>query len=129
MIKKSLRIHKEFNRVGGCPLFGQPSSHASVDMTARYTHVALDTKVNIAIFADGDFSFGKMEVLGQSDCLRPSDFKKFCSFHNAPPYCFASILIDTFLQIYQRWNNDTLLRMTPRQIEQKFHQAILRWRP
>ena len=28
-----------------------------------------------------------------------------------------------------RWNNDTLLRMTQRQIEQKFHQAILRWRP
>ena len=27
------------------------------------------------------------------------------------------------------WNNDTLLRMTQRQIEQKFHQAILRWRP
>ena len=27
-----------------------------------------------------------------------------------------------------RWNNDTLLRMTQRQIEQKFHQAILRWR-
>ena len=27
------------------------------------------------------------------------------------------------------WNNDTLLRMTQRQIEQKFHQAILRWKP
>ena len=28
-----------------------------------------------------------------------------------------------------KWDNDSLLKLTQRQIEQKFHQAILRWRP
>ena len=30
---------------------------------------------------------------------------------------------------YCNWNNDSLLKLTQRQIEQKFHQAILRWKP
>ena len=30
---------------------------------------------------------------------------------------------------YCNWNNNSLLKLTQRQIEQKFHQAILRWKP
>ena len=46
--------------------------------------------------------------------------------------CVTSLqVVEMFYKFanYCKWNNDSLLKLTQRQIEQKFHQAILRWRP
>ena len=46
--------------------------------------------------------------------------------------CVTSLqVVEMFYKFanYCNWNNDSLLKLTQRQIEPKFHQAILRWRP
>jgi phage/plasmid-associated DNA primase len=58
-------------------------------------------------------------------------FVKNCVSVVTDCYVTSTQVVEMFYRFarYCKWNNDTLLKLTQRQIEQKFYQAILRWKP